>query len=265
MRRRLLIASAAVASAHIVKPRLASPAIPHARLLSEALDLLLVLAADVSGSMDERDLLLQQDGYRTALIDPAVLAAVSRGPHGAIGVAYVEWAGPGFQKLTVPWTRIAGRADAQAWGARLVTPNPDMALDKLLGGSDFNSNTSISGGIAFSVLTMAQAPWEAPRRVIDVSGDGADNCEGTAVVEAARDRAVLEGITVNGLVIEGDREVQRVLGPGARLVDYYRAHVVGGPSAFAIEADGFTAFPDAVRRKLVREIAETARVHTDLA
>jgi hypothetical protein len=264
MRRRSLIASAAVATAHVAKPRLAWSANPRARSLTEQLDLLLVLAADVSGSMDENELLLQQDGYRAALVDPAVLAAVSSGPHGAIGVAYVEWAGPGFQQLTVPWTRIAGRADAQAWGARLVTPNPDIYLANLLGGGDFYSNTSISRGIAFSALTMTQAPWEASRRVIDVSGDGVDNSEGTAFVEAARNRAVLEGITVNGLVIEGDREVQAVLGPGARLADYYRAHVVGGPSAFVIEADGFTAFPDAVRRKLVREIAETTRVRNDL-
>jgi hypothetical protein len=227
-------------------------------------DLLLVLAADVSGSMDENELLLQQDGYRVALVDPAVLAAVASGPHGGIGVAYVEWAGPGFQELTLPWTRIAGRADAEAWGAQLVTPNPTMSLVTLMGGSDFYSNTSISRGIAFCALTMAQAPWKASRRVIDISGDGVDNSEGTALVEAARDRAVLEGITINGLVIEGDREVRAVLGPGARLADYYRAHVVGGPSAFVIEADGFNAFAGAVRRKLLREVAGTTRIRSDL-
>jgi hypothetical protein len=194
------------------------------------------------------------------MTDPAVLAAVSSGAHGAIGVAYVEWAGAAFQRLLVPWTRIAEQADAAAWAARLADPPVVSAIDIVAAGDKFIAGTSIARGIDFSVATFTEAPWDAERRVIDVSGDGVENSGGTAFVEAMRDGAVQKGITVNGLAIEGDPDAQRDLGPGARLSDYYRASVVGGPGAFVIEVDGFGAFREAVRRKLVREIAAPAPV-----
>jgi hypothetical protein len=186
------------------------------------------------------------------LTDAAVLAAVQGGANGAIGLAYVEWAGAGFQRLLVPWTRIAGPADAAAWAERLTAvaaASPALALPAY----SYFPGTSIARGIRFSVSSMAEAPWEAARRVIDVSGDGVDN--GGWPVEAARDSAVAEGVTVNGLAIEGDPDVQRALGPGARLAEYYRGAVAGGPGAFVVPADGVGAFRGAIRRKLVREIA----------
>ena len=255
MRRRSLITAGAWAAAVVGGPRLGGCTVPPLLSPAEPVDLLLVLAVDVSRSVDADEALLQREGYRAALVDPAVLRAVRAGPQGAIGVAYVEWAGREFQRLLVPWTRIAEQADATAWAARLADPVPAPTVeattsDALLFG------TSIARGIAFSVMTLAEAPWDAARRVIDVSGDGPDNSGfWTGGVEAARDRAVREGITVNGLAIEGDQEAPDDLWPGASLADYYRASVVGGPGAFVIEADGISAFREAIRRKLVREIA----------
>jgi hypothetical protein len=256
MSRRSLIISSVVAAATICRPRRGWPIIPPPLPSAEPVDLLLVLAVDVSRSISDEEARLQSEGYRAALIDHTVLAAVRTGVHGAIGVAYVEWAGRGFQRLLVPWTRIADQADAAPWAARVAAPALSLADAAKTTGAPF-AGTSIARGIDFSLIALAEAPWDAVRRVIDVSGDGVDTHGfSTGGVEAARDRAVREGVTINGLAIEGDPEVQQDLWPGASLADYYRASVVGGPGAFVVEADGFLAFRGAVRRKLVREIAE---------
>jgi hypothetical protein len=214
--------------------------------------LLLVLAVDVSPSVDEDDAHLQRRGYREALTDSAVLAAARSGPNGAIGVAYIEWSAPESQHLVVPWMRIASEEDGLAWA---------MALDQRTRRSD--NGTAIGNAIEFARRAFAGAPWKSLRRVIDVSGDGADN--GGFSVQAARDHAVAEGITINGLAIEGDVALvleghARPGGGGHPLADYYRRTVIGGPGAFVVEANGFGAFRDAVRRKLVREIAEPAPI-----
>ena len=213
--------------------------------------MLLVLAVDVSRSVDEDEARLQREGYRAAVSDPAVVEAIRGGMIGAIGIAYVEWAGAEYQRLVLPWTRIGGQADATAWSERLAEA-PRASL----------SWTSISAALEFSRGVLAEAPFEATRRVVDVSGDGVNNSGPPA--EQARDRAVAEGITINGLPILNDRPT---FGrpPPIPLDQYYRDSVIGGPGAFVIAAEDFEAFGNAIRRKLIREVAGLAGPITERA
>ncbi|TCH96613.1 DUF1194 domain-containing protein [Roseococcus sp. SYP-B2431] len=233
MRRRSLLAATAAAPALWA----ASPA----RAETEPVDVLLVLAVDVSRSIDEDEARLQREGYRSAVSDPRVVEVVRRGMIGAIGLAYVEWAGFEYQRLVIPWTRIAGQGDADAWSSALAEA-PRNSL----------SWTSISGGIDFARRTLAEAPYEATRRVIDVSGDGVNNSGRPA--ESARDEAVAEGIVINGLPIVNDRPTFGRM-PSIPLDQYFQQHVIGGDGAFLIVAEDFESFGTAVRRKLIREIA----------
>ncbi|MBR0682700.1 DUF1194 domain-containing protein [Roseomonas eburnea] len=231
MRRRILLAAAGAA---------AMPAFRPARA-EEAVDVALVLAVDVSRSIDEDEARLQREGYRTAVADPVVVAAIRGGLIGAVGIAYVEWAGIEYQRTVIPWQRIASQADASDWAA-LLSESPRASL----------SWTSISGGIRHSREVLAECPWEATRRVIDVSGDGVNNSGPPA--DQQRDAAVAEGITINGLPIINDRPTFGRL-PPVPLDDYYRENVIGGDGAFMIVAEDFETFGVAVKRKLIREIA----------
>ncbi len=230
MRRRMLLA----ASSALVMPW-------PARAQDGAVDLQLVLAVDVSRSVDEEEARLQREGYQTAMTDPRVLAAIGGGMLGAIAVAYVEWAGYGYQQLVIAWTRISSPADAAAWSTRLAQ-SPRRSV----------SWTSISGALAFSRQVLADCPFEGTRRVIDVSGDGVNN--NGPPPERERDRLLDEGVTINGLPIVNDRPNFGVT-PGPDLETHYRTSVIGGPGAFLIAAKDFTAFGDAIRRKLIQEIA----------
>jgi len=234
MRRRSLLISGGALAAPLAAP-------PRARADAPAVDVLLVLAVDVSRSIDEDEARLQREGYRAAVTDPRVIEAITGGMIGAVGLAYVEWAGVDYQRAVIPWTRIAGRADALAW-AGVLERAPRVAL----------SWTSLSGAIEFSRRQLAEAPFEATRRVIDVSGDGINNSGPPA--EEARDRAVAEGITINGLPILNDRPTFGRPLP-LPLDQYFEQAVIGGPGAFLLAAADFEAFGGAVRRKLVREIA----------
>ena len=234
-RRALLAAGAAAASFGAAR---FSPA-----RAQEPVDVVLVLAVDVSRSVDEDEARLQREGYRNAVSDPLVVEAVRGGMIGAIGVAYVEWAGAEYQRLVLPWTRIASPADAFAWATRLDEA-PRASL----------SWTSISGALDFSHRVLAEAPFEGTRRVIDVSGDGVNNSGGA--VEAARDRLLADGVTINGLPIMNDRPTFGRL-PPVPLDEYFRESVVGGPGSFVIPAEDFQTFGQAVKRKLIREIAGT--------
>ena len=234
MRRRTLLGTAAAAAATL-------GAAPTAAQ-DDAVDMLLVLAVDVSRSIDEDEARLQREGYRNAFTDPRVVEAVRGGMVGAIGLAYVEWAGIEHQRLVLPWTRIASQADAEDWAAALGRA-PRASL----------SWTSVSGGIEFSRQVLAEAPWQAMRRVIDVSGDGVNNSGPPA--EEARDWAVAEGITINGLPILNDRPGFGFL-PRVPLDEYYRESVVGGPGAIVIVVEEFESFGAAVRRKLIWEISD---------
>ena len=212
-----------------------------ARAEDAGVDVALVLAVDVSRSVDEEEARLQREGYRAAVVDPRVLEAIRGGMVGAVALAYVEWAGIDYQRTLIPWTRVGDAGEAAAWAETLASA-PRQSL----------SWTSISGGIEAARRELAALPYETLRRVIDVSGDGPNNSG--PPVEEARDRAVAEGITINGLPIVNDRP-----GFGRRpsipLDEYYERSVIGGPGAFVVVAEDFASFGDAVRRKLVREIA----------
>ena len=238
MHRRALLAAGAAAATAGATARFAS-----ARAAEEPADVLLVLAVDVSRSVDEDEARLQREGYRNAVSDPVVVEAIRGGMIGAVGIAYVEWAGAEYQRLVLPWTRISTPADAFAWATRLDEA-PRASL----------SWTSISGALDFSARVLAEAPFEAARRVIDVSGDGVNNSGGP--VEAARDKLLADGVTINGLPIMNDRPTFGRL-PPVPLDEYFRESVVGGPGALVIPAEDFRAFGHAVKRKLIREIAGT--------
>ncbi len=231
MRRRSLLAAGAAA---LTTPRLALAQ-------GEPVDVLLVLAVDVSRSVDDDEARLQREGYRAAVSDPQVVEAIRGGMIGAIGLAYIEWAGAEYQRLVLPWLRISGMAEATAWSEKLAEA-PRASL----------SWTSISGALDYSRGVLAQAPFEATRRVIDVSGDGVNNSGGP--VELARDRLVAEGVTINGLPIVNDRPTFGRM-PPIPLDEYYRDSVVGGAGAFVIVAEDFQSFGQAVKRKLIREVA----------
>ena len=229
MHRRTLLATAAAAAASPV----------HAQL--QSVDLLLVLAVDISRSVVESDARLQRTGYITAFRDREVLAAVTGGPIGAIAVAYVEWAGYEYQQLLIPWTRIGSPADASAWGDALEA-KPWSSI----------TWTSLSGALQFSGRVLGASAFEGTRRVIDVSGDGVNNNGPPA--EPIRDALVESGVVINGLPIINDRP--RFGRPnGAELVPYYRDSVAGGPGSFVIVAEGFDTFQAAIKRKLIQEIA----------
>jgi hypothetical protein len=207
---------------------------------SNGVDLLLVLAIDVSGSVTEDEAVLQRDGYRGAITDAGVLAAIAGGPLAAIAVAYMEWANYEHQDLVIPWTRIASAADARDWADRLARSRTQSVY-----------GTSISGALSFAGQILDTSPFEGTRRVIDVSGDGRNNNGPPA--EPVRDRLVAEGVTINGLPI-----INRHPRFGRLELDvdqYYRNSVIGGAGAFMIVAQDFSDFSEAVKRKLVQEIA----------
>jgi uncharacterized protein DUF1194 len=212
---------------------------------AEQVDLLLVLASDVSRSVDHPKFLLQREGYAAAISDAHVLEAIKSGPHQRIAVSFVEWSGFGAQKLVIDWTLIAGPAPARKFGDQL------LELPR-----SFADRTSISGGIEFASAQLDRAPFEAPRRTIDVSGDGTNNAGRD--VKLARDETLAKGIVINGLVILSDRPVPwnaEHTNPPGGLDKYYQDNVIGGPGAFVLVAENFNSFGRAIIKKLIAEIA----------
>ena len=210
-----------------------------------AVDLELVLAVDISRSMDYDEQQLQRDGYVEALRHPEVVAAIRSGPIGRIAVTYVEWAGPLHQAMVVPWTMVASAAEAEAFAAAVGAA--PLVRER---------GTSISEGLDFAAGLFAASGANGSRRAIDVSGDGPNNM-GLPVVPV-RDRIVAEGITINGLPIL--LKPASAIGPYniPDLDIYYEDCVVGGPGAFMITVDDPARFAMAIRRKLVLEIAGVA-------
>lgn len=204
-------------------------------------DLELVLAADVSRSIDEVEHGLQREGYAAALTSPEVLRAIRSGMIGAIAVTFFEWAGEEEQAVIVRWTVVRDAASAAAVAQQL------RDRPRSLRGS-----TLISGAIDHAVRLFDGNGFEGARKAIDVSGDGI-NVSGRQV-ERARDDAVKKRITVNGLPIVNDRP-SRPPWPEPPIDEYYRDHVIGGPGAFYEVARNFESFGTAIRRKLVREIS----------
>jgi Protein of unknown function (DUF1194) len=212
---------------------------------TEATDLLLVLAADVSRSVDQQKFELQRQGYVAALTNPRVVEAIRSGPNRRIAVSFVEWSGYGNQKVVIDWTPIGDVQSARAFAAR-VHDAPRSFADR----------TSISGGIDFAVQQIEHAKFVAPRRAIDVSGDGINNAGRD--VRLARDEALAKGIVINGLVILSERPMPwnpEHTNPPGGLEHYYRENVVGGPGAFVMVAQDFRSFGQALINKLVAEIA----------
>ena len=214
---------------------------------AEKVDILLVLAADVSRSIDGDKYELQRKGYAAAMSDPDVLRAIAAGPTGRIAVAFVEWAGAGSQRLVIGWTLVSNPAEAAAFGAR-VAEAPRSFYDR----------TAIGSAIDFSADLVAHAPYAADRRIIDVSGDGTSN--GGRDIRTARDEALAGGVTtINGIVIlsgmDGpDYLVQHTHPPGG-LSSYYRQNVVGGVNSFVATANGFETFGRSLVQKLIQEIS----------
>jgi hypothetical protein len=215
---------------------------------AEPVDLLLVLAADVSRSVDHQKFLLQREGYAAAIANSQVIEAVRSGMHGKIALLFMEWSGVGAQKVVIDWTAINGIESARRFGDQLVEAP-----------RSFSDRTSISGGIDFAVMQFKRTRFESPRRTIDVSGDGTNNAGRDVVL--ARDEALKQGITINGLVILSDRQVPwnpEHTNPPGGLQNYYRDHVVGGPGSFVLAAEGFESFGHAIIKKMIAEIAMLA-------
>jgi hypothetical protein len=211
----------------------------------EAVDLLLVLAADVSRSVDQPKFQLQRDGYAAALSDPRVLEAISGGVHRRIAVCFVEWSGAGAQKLVIDWMMIDGPQAARKFADAMIEAPRSFA-----------DRTSISGAIEFAMAQLARAPFESKRRTIDISGDGTNNA-GRDVI-AARDEALARGVTINGLVILSERPLAwnpEHTNPPGGLAHYFRENVIGGPGAFVMVAENFQSFGQALINKLIAEIA----------
>jgi len=216
---------------------------PPAMAARREVDLKLVLAVDVSFSMDTGEQKVQRQGYVEALRHPEVIDAITSGLLGRIAVTYVEWGGINSQVVRVPWTVIDGKASAEKLAERLSAASYENL-----------HRTSISSALLFAARILATPDFAAPRRVIDISGDGPNN-QGLPVT-AARDAAVAQGIVINGLPIltnpfnfDGYFDIPNV-------DEYYQDCVIGGTGAFILRVTDSKQFAEAIRRKLVLEISE---------
>ena len=203
-------------------------------------DLALVIAVDISFSMDPEEQTLQREGFVQAFRAAAVHDAIRRGMLGRIAVAYVEWAGAADQRVLLPWTVIEGPKSADAF-ADAIAAKPTRRA----------ARTSISGIIDFAAKLIGEGDLAATRKVIDVSGDGPNN-QGRAVT-VARDAAIEQGITINGLPI-------MLKDPGyfdvPELDSYFRDCVIGGAGAFMVPVRSRDQFVNAVKTKIIMEVAE---------
>jgi hypothetical protein len=214
-------------------------AIAHAQAVR--VDAELVLAADISLSMLPHELAIQRGGYAAALTDPRVIEAMLGGPNRRIALTYVEWAGVDDQRVVIPWSIIDSAATIANFANHIdKAPAPRT------------HRTSVSGALDFAAAMFDGNGIDSPIRIIDISGDGVNNQGGPVVV--ARDNAVASGITINGLVLMTDDGLLSSF-EIADLDVYYSQCVIGGPGAFSIAVDTWEQFADAVRRKLVREVA----------
>ena len=240
----MLIASALTAS------DVAGVAAPNVRYRDEmrsedktppAVDVELVLAVDVSYSMDMDELAVQREGYAQAIVSKEFLQALKSLPNGKISVTYFEWAASNDQKIIIPWSVIDGPETADAVANEIMKTPIRRA-----------SRTSISGAIYFAMPLFESNPYPGLRRVIDISGDGPNN--NGAPVTPARDIALAKGITINGLPIV-------VKEPSYSTMDienldwYYEDCVIGGPGSFVVAIKDREKFKEAIRTKLLLEVA----------
>jgi hypothetical protein len=243
--RRLSLAAAAVLAAVAALPGCAAAQ-------AQTVDVAISLAADVSRSIDDEEFELQRKGYATAVTNPQFVQAIQSGVHGAVALCFIEWAGPGQQALVAKWMVIRDGEGAT-----------DFAKTLLAAPRSFAGRTAIGDGINFAVAQLAAGGIAAPRRVIDVSGDGTNNSG--RQVRAARDEATAKGITINGLAIINEKTggIQGTFlyghtHPPNGLPNYYRDNVIGGPGAFVLQIVNFDTFAQAMTNKLLTEISDAA-------
>lgn len=197
-------------------------------------DIALVLAVDVSLSIDAEEFALQRAGYAAAFRNKRVIDAITAGPVGAMAVTYLQWSGAREQQQIVDWQVITDRASAGRFADALATADRVVA----------SGSTSLSGAIEAAAQLLRHAGYAAERRIIDISGDGSNNSG--RLPNFARDDAVAAGLTINGLTILKNEPF---------LDSYYRENVVGGRGAFVLTARDFDDFAAAVLAKLIREVA----------
>jgi hypothetical protein len=234
MLRRSLLRHAAVA--------LAAPAIlgPRAARALEPVDVELILAVDVSRSVDAEEMEMQMRGYAAAFRDPRLTDGIAAGPIGAIGCLMFLWSDHNIQQVVVPWTRIGNAREADRF-AQAVDAAPRNTF----------LYTSISGAMGFAGRQFGRA-FEGTRQVVDISGDGVNN-SGRPIQEA-RAELLEQGVIINGLAVL-DRAPPPAGFSQPPLDQYYQDSVIGGAGAFVMVAEGFDAFDQAARRKIIREIA----------
>ncbi|WP_233128220.1 DUF1194 domain-containing protein [Maricaulis sp. W15] len=208
----------------------------------ELVDLELVLAVDVSSSIDETEARRQREGHVAALADPDIISAIQSGGYGRIAVVYLEWADADFQRVVAPWTVIETEEDAQIFAATLATA-PFIS----------GRRTAIGAAIDSSVGLMQDNAFEGVRQVIDISGDGPQNSGPS--LSLARERADTANITVNGLPITNNRQHPFRPSVSIDVSAYFENQVITGPGAFISPSNEHDDFVDALRRKLIIEIA----------
>jgi hypothetical protein len=221
------------------------PLLPRPARAAEQVDMLLVLAADVSRSVTEPKFRLQREGTAAALTDPDVVRAILSGPNRRIAVCLTEWASPGQQAVIVDWTLIASEADAHSFGDKTIEAQ-----------RVFMGMTAIGGAIDHAARQFEHAPYSSARHVIDISSDGNNNSGRPVTI--ARDDAVEKNITINALVIltpEAESFRPEHTNPDGGLEKYYQDNVIGGPGSFTVVAESHASFQRALTKKLVQEIA----------
>ncbi len=212
---------------------------------AEEVDLELVLLADATGSIDDAEIRFQRSGYAKAITHPNVVSAITGNAHGRIAVTYVEWGDFTSQEIVVDWTIIDGPQTAEAFADALLRP-PRKAFGR----------NAIGAALLYAKSLIDRNDIKGIRRVIDISADSANNWNGPEI-EPSRDTIVASGIVINGLAVLCRH-------CSGRPVTYdleaaFADRIIGGPGSFVITADSAETFSDAVRRKLILEIAGIAR------
>ena len=217
--------------------------------LAQTVDVAIALAADVSRSIDDEEFQLQRQGYAAAVTNPRFLEAIQSGPHGAVALCFIEWAGPGEQAVVAKWMVIRDGEAAAVFAKKLLDAP-----------RSFFGRTAIGAGIDFARAQFGSDSVTAVRRIIDVSGDGTNNSD--RPVTDARDEAVEKGFTINGLAIINEKTggergtfLYTHTHPLGGLPNYYRENVIGGPGAFVLQIINFDTFAEAMSNKLVTEIS----------
>ena len=232
--RSVVTASVIFAGAALAAASRAQDAAPAA--VEAEVDTALVVSVDVSNSVDERRYQLQMGGIASALEDDGVIDAILSGPQGGIAIAMVVWADK--PKTAIPWTVIRNKVDAAAVAEKIRKLPRE--------GGEFTCVASMLRNIADKLVT--QIPVKAARTVVDVSGDGSENCNPVEPIQSIRDELIDAGVTINGLPILDGKEK-------ATLEKWYTDNVKGGPSGFVLPAIGFDDFPRAIRQKFVIEMS----------